>query len=105
MYCFDETFYYINGNFSLCNDEYKESFPEKEYVLVSLYQQVIQWLLIKLDFHYPMLRFEIFDDNSGCWCQEIPIKIEINFNNLEEGITKAIELLENSTNRASTTEM
>lgn len=59
---FDSTFYYIDRNFSLCNDGYKNGFSEiKEFVLAPLYQQVIDWFRKE---HKLSLRFEC-DFSSG----------------------------------------
>ena len=120
IYCFDETFWYINGNFSLCNDEYKELLPEKEYVLAPLYQQVLQWFREKHKWHISFAMHE-FDK----WCfgiQRINRGLKENpkiakHNNWDirdykeiceakdAAILKTIELIKNSTTRASTTEM
>lgn len=40
---FNNTCYFIDGNFGSCNESYKEIFNEKEYIIAPLYQQVFDW--------------------------------------------------------------
>lgn len=63
-----------------------------------LWQQAIDFVFKKLDFHYPYLRIEIFSDGSGMWYQskdDRNYKLELCFDNLEQAILKAIEIIKN----------
>ena len=58
----------------------------------------IEWLFSKLSFQYPTIKLTIFSDGSGSWYQaqdELMGNdlIEIDFNNKEEMISKALELI------------
>ena len=117
LHCFDETFWYINGNISLCNDEYKELFPEKEYVIAPLYQQTIQWFMDNCKLYITINPYNDEELFQTLYYFEITDK---DFNVIEDytyyhsyrecldaAILEAIELTieESSTNIASTTEM
>ena len=59
-----------------------------------LYQQAFTWLFQKLDFYYPYLSIVIFSDGSGYWNQpkdEGNDELNIDFDNLDEAIEKALE--------------
>ena len=63
-----------------------------------LYQQVILWLLKKLEFGYPCLRFELYADCSGAWIQSRDDytgnpEVDITFNDLNEAIDEGLKLL------------
>ena len=66
--------------------------PEDFHIDAPLWQQAINWLFKKLDFYYPYLRIEIFSDESGIWYRENN-RVEIYFDNLEQAILKAIDII------------
>ena len=56
----------------------------------------MSFLFKNLDFYYPYLRIEIFADGSGNWIQPLDDgndALELEFDNIEEAIVKAIEKL------------
>ena len=65
---------------------------EKEVILAPLYQSAIMWLMKKLDFDHPNIQFRLYKDGSGAF-NHYENSIDIDFNNLEEGILKALKLI------------
>lgn len=94
--------YFINLNghgepyFSLVT-EYPFITTTRNHIIAPLWQQAINWLLKKLDFYYPYLRIEIFSDGSGVWYRENN-RVEIHFDNLEQAILKAIDIIKKEQN-------
>jgi hypothetical protein len=61
-----------------------------QIISAPLWQQAIKWVLTKLTPKTNLgMRFIVFDDCSGCF----RFDDNISFNNLEEGVLKAITLL------------
>lgn len=94
---------YLEFGFRLRFIEHEDSNPSKQPsnkdCLAPLWQQAITWLFKKLDFYYPYLKIEVFSDGSGTWYQpkdEGNNELEIDFDNLEQAILKALELIKNS---------
>ena len=61
-----------------------------------IHQQAIDWLFKKLDLYYPYLKIEIFSDGSGSWYHpkdDGNDKLEIDFDNIEQGIEEALKLI------------
>jgi hypothetical protein len=55
-----------------------------------IYQQVISWLLKKLNPVYPEISIEIFFDGSGNWVTDTT---HYGFRNLREGIEQGLKLI------------
>jgi hypothetical protein len=61
--------------------------------LYTIRQQAIKWVLTNLTTKTNLgMRFTIFDDCSGCFTED-RFSDDISFNNLEEGILKALILI------------
>ena len=59
-----------------------------------LWQQAIMWLLKKSCGMYPMMRFTIFSDGSGCFTNsETKLVNDVDFSTIEEGINEFLELI------------
>lgn len=89
--------YYDNNKelkiFNNCQEYYRS-------IKAPLWQQAIDFLIKKLTFYYPNIRIQIYSDNSGSWIADLDVweggtvlceALEIDFDNKEEMIIKAIE--------------
>jgi hypothetical protein len=73
-------------------------FKRMKYQLCAapLRQQAIDWCFEQLDFYYPTLRLTVYSDESGEWLQtkdDGVDRVSIDFDNKEEMVLKAIELI------------
>ena len=70
-----------------------------DWISAPLWQQAQAFIFKKLEFHYPTLHLIVFSDGSGEWIADRDVwqqtvlceALEIEFNNKEEMILKAIE--------------
>lgn len=91
---FDYKVFYRNGsNLAMGNDDAIEYWKRigDAVVIAPLYQEAIDWLLQRLNFYYPFISIQIYNDYSGAWI-ETDNAVEILFNGLEEAILEGINL-------------